>query len=429
MQKTDNNKDLIGFSLSKIFNKYSIFRHQNAVLPLLSLVDALSEHVHQLPTSEDSAPVKLFRMSAYMYSIWSSVASPLKQIDKALPHSNPLELKGASNIIMSLISDLGIEPCEVYKSDRRRWSAIGSITSYPIGDGFLYESKTFEGNSRFIAISNNITQEYLVNFLWSKWNNSISLEFSHPSSYVEEEDSETGIKCPQTKLNDKDLFGSSLEIVNTLCDNHLFYKNNNISRTYLLIGKPGTGKTSIIREFIKKIGGKSCLVSGFSNSSIDNLKTTFSLLNPDFIVFEDCDRGLSSSTIIRDTLVMLEEIKEICPQTTLLFTANTFNGILKDDAIIRKGRIDQIIEIPPPNKEDRTIILKEYLKKFNITLSDEDFNLCIERSDELTGADLKDLCIRLMRITAKEYFDQLKQIENLKEKYEATMSFNDKEYV
>jgi SpoVK/Ycf46/Vps4 family AAA+-type ATPase len=52
-----------------------------------------------------------------------------------------------------------------------------------------------------------------------------------------------------------------------------------------------------------------------------------------------------------------------------------------------------------------------------ITLSDTDLAKCVEASEGLTGADIKELCLQLQRATIDEVFERAKEIDHLREKY------------
>ena len=61
-----------------------------------------------------------------------------------------------------------------------------------------------------------------------------------------------------------------------------------------------------------------------------------------------------------------------------------------DDALLRPGRFDRIIYVPPPDFNGRLHIFKLYTKGFNLTES-EYKKLALE-SDNLTGADIRKVC-------------------------------------
>ncbi|GFT43775.1 spermatogenesis-associated protein 5-like protein 1 [Nephila pilipes] len=61
-----------------------------------------------------------------------------------------------------------------------------------------------------------------------------------------------------------------------------------------------------------------------------------------------------------------------------------------DEALLRPGRFDIILYVPPPNSEERESILQTVT--YNMPLQDIDFKKIVEKTNNFTGADLKNLC-------------------------------------
>ena len=62
-----------------------------------------------------------------------------------------------------------------------------------------------------------------------------------------------------------------------------------------------------------------------------------------------------------------------------------------DDALLRPGRFDRIIEIPIPSYEGRLSIFKIHTRKMSVA-AEVDFDVLAQRTDGATGADLKAMC-------------------------------------
>ncbi|KAL5004566.1 hypothetical protein ScPMuIL_018022 [Solemya velum] len=61
-----------------------------------------------------------------------------------------------------------------------------------------------------------------------------------------------------------------------------------------------------------------------------------------------------------------------------------------DEALLRPGRIDSIIFVPPPNKQARRNMLSVFTKK--IPVGDVDFDWLASRTKYFSGADIENLC-------------------------------------
>lgn len=62
-----------------------------------------------------------------------------------------------------------------------------------------------------------------------------------------------------------------------------------------------------------------------------------------------------------------------------------------DDALMRPGRFDQLVYIPPPDWEARRSIFDVYLKKM-IVDSSVDLDKLAELTDGFSGADIESVC-------------------------------------
>lgn len=74
----------------------------------------------------------------------------------------------------------------------------------------------------------------------------------------------------------------------------------------------------------------------------------------------------------------------------VLFVAATNRPDLLDDALIRPGRLDRVLYVPPPNRVDRIDILKSTLAK--IPNSNIEVQIIADRTEKFSGADLVGVC-------------------------------------
>lgn len=406
MPRQEKDESIIGFGALKILDKKSIFCGLPSLNTISSYVEVIIDHWHLIPTTKDNKWVAGAKWGAIA---WRAMRHINFTKGKVLDRKNLKVIDfGESREIISTLIDEVIDPDEVFKPNRSAFTPPYHLFRYPIGNGYMYwimeqDSEMVEK----ILVTDDISKEDILDMLWDRLGRIIQLEAD-----------DEGLSYVKAGLTQKKIFGSTNKLIERLQSEYQYFKDNKLSRGYLLIGNPGTGKTGIINSLVNNADGRVFIISGLdSPGTIEEMTSLFIEMQPDFIIFDDCDRSQSSPIFIKVVLKMLESVKERNPHTNFLFTANTFSGILFDDAVTRKGRIDQIYEVPEPNEEDRKEIFDMYTKEMNITLSENDLEKCVSSSDGMTGADIKELCIQLQRATIDEVFERAQEIDALKQKY------------
>merc|ERR1719242_1431830 len=98
-----------------------------------------------------------------------------------------------------------------------------------------------------------------------------------------------------------------------------------------------------------------------------------------------------------------------------------------DGAILRPGRLDQLIYIPLPDELSRVSILKANLRKSPMS-EEVDLNYMAKMTKGFSGADLTEICQRACKLAIRESIDA--DIKREKEKQRAgatTMDVDDEE--
>lgn len=206
------------------------------------------------------------------------------------------------------------------------------------------------------------------------------------------------------------IFGHSQMKLERLCAKNLQFRKDSRSRSYMFVGEPGTGKSTLAvfmasgSNKIIKMDSK-CLES-ITVDSIDFLLTN---LKPDFVIIDDIDKILFGNGI-PTLLYTLEMIKLVHPKTSVIVTANEIDKL--DPAILRPGRLDEVV-IFECDDEDRDQIIRGYLDQYNKELSDEDITKIVTCTSGLTGAYIKEFVLQLCYIPLEEVLDDFNKRKRL----------------
>ena len=76
-----------------------------------------------------------------------------------------------------------------------------------------------------------------------------------------------------------------------------------------------------------------------------------------------------------------------------------------DTALMRPGRLDQLIYIPMPDLESRQKILRAVLRKSPVA-KDVDLDYLAKATDKFSGADLTEICQRAAKLAIRESIER-----------------------
>jgi len=175
----------------------------------------------------------------------------------------------------------------------------------------------------------------------------------------------------------------------------------------LIIGPPGTGKTLIAKAvahhtnatFIRLVGSE--LVQKYIGEGARLVRELFELARekaPSIIFIDEIDsigsKRMDVSTsgdreVQRTLMQLLAELDgfEVLGNTKIIGATNRPD--ILDDALLRPGRFDRIIEIPKPNKVGRKSIFEIHLKNIKYNKASIDIDELVDKTEGATGADIK----------------------------------------
>jgi transitional endoplasmic reticulum ATPase len=110
------------------------------------------------------------------------------------------------------------------------------------------------------------------------------------------------------------------------------------------------------------------------------------------------DGGGAADRVINQ---ILTEIDGVGAKKNVFIIGATNRPDIIDPALMRPGRLDQLVYIPMPDLESRLQILKSCLRKSPIH-KDVDLNYIASHTDKFTGADLTEICQRSAKLAIRE---------------------------
>jgi SpoVK/Ycf46/Vps4 family AAA+-type ATPase len=168
-------------------------------------------------------------------------------------------------------------------------------------------------------------------------------------------------------------------------------------RGVLLVGPPGTGKTTIGRALAHRLRGKFFLVDGTMiagtgafyqqlhhvfQAAMHNAPSVVFIDDSD-VIFEGEDPGL-----YRYLLTMLDGLEsESAAGVCLMMTAMDVASL--PPALVRSGRIELWLETRLPDAAARTALLTDLCAKLPASLGRVDIEQLVAATEQLSGADLK----------------------------------------
>jgi transitional endoplasmic reticulum ATPase len=209
----------------------------------------------------------------------------------------------------------------------------------------------------------------------------------------------------------------------------------------LLYGPPGTGKTLIAKaaaheseaNFISIKGPE--LLSKWVGESEKGVREVFRKARgaaPCIVFFDEIDAiaptrgGAGSDSHVTERLIsqLLTELDGLEILTNVVIIAATNRPDIIDPALLRPGRFDRLLYVPPPDKQSRVHVLKIHTKKKPLA-DDVKIDVLADQTEGYTGADIAALASAAVMLALREHvakYKDPKEAERSKEELKIHMS-------
>ena len=191
----------------------------------------------------------------------------------------------------------------------------------------------------------------------------------------------------------------------------------------LLYGPPGTGKTLMAKaaaneseaNFISIKGPE--LLSKWVGESEKGVREVFRKSRhppPCIIFFDEMDaiapiRGNNGDSHVTERVIsqLLTELDGLEILTNVIVIAATNRPDIIDPALLRPGRFDRLLYVPPPDRDSRVQIIKIHTKKKPLA-DDIDIEELANHTDGYTGADIASLMSAAVMLALRDHISKYK---------------------
>jgi len=191
------------------------------------------------------------------------------------------------------------------------------------------------------------------------------------------------------------------------------------SKGVLFYGPPGCGKTLLAKAVANECSANFISVKGpelltmWFGESESNVRDVFEKARsaaPCVLFFDELDSiGVSRGSSMGDAggagdrviNQLLTEMDGVGVRKNVFFIGATNRPEILDEALMRPGRLDQLIYIPLPDQPSRLGVLKANLRKTPIA-KDVDLDFVAKLTEGFSGADLTELCQRACKSAIRD---------------------------
>lgn len=358
---------------------------------------------NDLPTKNDGQLTTAIKLVGLLSTILSRI--PDSKDDTAMNRiSKAFNLKeGYNPSLMDIINDFQLlseftkinlpKNEDEAKSFTDSWGKVLLYKHPKIG--IIGVRETLSNVSSYILHSQDFTPNILWDLVWEKVNGCIDVQPSNESYKT--------FKFNGYKVDIGHHFGTAQEKVNDFIEKNRRFISLGFERSYMFLGPPGSGKSTMSQFFARTYSNRILQLSPVVIWNVGDIEIIKLIeeSGAEVVLIDELDKLMEQLGAQHKGMLLsrIEKMRKCKKGLITIITANSVKNF--PEAMLRPGRIDDIIEFEYPCEDDRKKILQGYADMLNVPITLDAVNRIANMSEGLTGAWLKEVIMQ-MKVSDQE---------------------------